>query len=213
MVTNVILLLALFWWHEPTQAALPEGQWSRAAVAIHDRAEKREIVSPDGRRSITLHEITLSVWSRAAGQRPRLIGSILVDRLGEVLWSQDSNAVAVTTSDGGWVGTWNVRVLQIENDTLKERSVTADTASDFSRRHPCEERPIPNIAALSWLQDSSRLLLVAEVSPARPCVEMGLIMGYSVSIPSGRIEARYSERVVREKFASSLGPRRRHPQR
>ena len=196
----------------PSRTAQADGQWSRAAVAIPHLVEKREIASPDGHRSITFTGTTLSLWERAANRPSKLIGSVQVDRLGEVLWSRDSNAVAITTSDGGWVGTWNVVVLQIVDGSLKESSVTADTLADFSRRHPCPGRPVPNVAAVSWLQDSSRLLLLAEVSPASPCAEMGLIMGYAVSVPSGKIGSSYNEKVVREKFGCSLGPRRRYPQ-
>ena len=62
------------------------------------------------------------------------MGDDVIESLAELLWSPDSKAFAITSSDGGWVGTWSVVIYRFESGGLMKTDVTRQVSEDFRRR-------------------------------------------------------------------------------
>ena len=188
------------------------GEWSGNGVYLGyglgalDRPGEirtRRIPSPDGNKAILIgNNLLLTV--EANGQTLPLESTYLATPLSEVLWSPDSSAFAVTQSNGGWVGSWDIQVFLTDDNTVKRASVTETAKKDAMGKYKCliPEKPAaneePNTGAVHWLDGSSRLLIVAEVPPHSSCADMGKLFGYVVSIPSGKIVNRYQEGELRQ---------------
>jgi len=125
--------------------------------------------------------------------------------LSELLWSEDSSAFTVTSSDGGWVGGWSVEVFLIKYSQIERVDVSSQAKKDVMRRYQCDEpqNEEPNLVAVAWREGSSQLLLVAQVPPHSSCREMGKLFGYIVSVPSGKIVERFSEARLRNEWEST----------
>ena len=219
-----LIALSLFQQSRPGPMTRPQpGVWSARAAyawpgltAIADfptGGRAIDVPSPDGSRVISIGDSYLIV--RVASHPRRTIGSrIKIEDLLEVLWAPDSRAFAVTQSDGGWVGTWHVAVFQISSEALNRVSVSEQVFLDFSRRrvrrlgNGCTSEE-PNIGAVTWLNGSSRLILLAEAPPHSSDCDMGRVHGYMVDVPTGAVLAQYSVEDVRRLFGSSLGGRLR----
>ncbi len=197
------------------------GVWSAHAayawpgpIVIGDapKAGRRiDVPSPDRSKVISIGDSSLTV--RLAGHPGRTIGSpINIADLVEVLWAPDSLAFALTESDGGWVGTWHVAVFQVSAEALKQVNVSEQVFLDFSRRkvtsrgNGCSSEG-PNIGGITWLNGSSRIVLLAEAPPHSSDCDMGRIHGYLVAVPSGAVLAQYREADVHRVFGSKLGGR------
>ena len=135
--------------------------------------------------------------------------------LAEMAWCPDSRAFFLTQSDGGNVGGWFLNVYLMSDKYVKLIDITQQVKKDFMTRYKCvvPEDPTaneePNIAAIKWFNDSKELLLLAEVPPHSSCPEMGKLMGYVVSVPSGNILSRYEEQHLRARWGRFLGERHR----
>lgn len=196
-----------------------QGLWSVEATSLLvPFGSRTEIPSPDGRWQIVVQRTDLYLVSKVVskGKAKKLVPAGEIQPLAEVIWSPDSKALAITASDGGWVGTWDVYVLLRKRGRLTRIEITQKVREDFARRFKCDELPgagpqEPNIGALTWLRDSTTLLLLAEVPPVGTCPEMKKLTGYAISVPSGNILDFYSEREIRSRWGYLLGSRHKEP--
>jgi hypothetical protein len=161
-----------------------------------------EIASPD--RSVMLvvkgESARLQVKGLPVGE------PFEVTRDEEWIWSPDSRAVVVTYILGS-SGPSGASVRFVDSGQSVPE-VAEDVGRDFSVRHadlPCAQKP--NIAGLTWLDDSKKLVLVAEVPPSLRCEKAdGYFEAYIVSIPEGKILRRYSMEETITRFRKVLGP-------
>jgi hypothetical protein len=124
----------------------------------------------------------------------------------EVLWSPDSQAFAVTFSDGGSVGTYHTRIYIIEKEGARVEDPTGKVEKRFSsHKLVCFTPEAPNIGAICWMGSSSRLLLAAEIPPHSNCDNFGTFEAFEVSLPSGRILRTYGQVHARRLFGRNLG--------
>jgi hypothetical protein len=128
-------------------------------------------------------------------------------RPAELIWSPDSTVFAVTQTDGGAVGTWFVTLFLVEKGRVRHMIVAKEVVTHAHKRFTCVEPQPPNVAAVTWVNGSRHLLLVAEVPPHSNCHEMGRTFGYLVSVPTGRIVREISARELEERWGKSLGER------
>lgn len=137
----------------------------------------------------------------------------------EALWSPDSDAVAVTHSDGGALGTYHVLVYRPEDNAPVE--LASAVRKDLARRFPAcvgggctaEERrrmrrssDWVNVAAIRWMENSDRLLLMAWVPDSSGFgANLGKYNGYLVDAHTGRILNRYSQEEFQKRFRKYCG--------
>jgi hypothetical protein len=100
--------------------------------------------------------------------------------------THDQAHIALTYSDGGAIGRFNVRVFLIDSNGVRDVSKCIDRAvADFKARHYCKPRG-NNVTALKWFRGS--LLILPEVYPTGDCgPDLGYLEGYLVSVPEGKI--------------------------
>jgi len=182
-------------------------EWSKEAVSIsYAKPERKiEIPSPDGREKVLIQGVSLSV--AMGGNRLRGTEDVGVSALAELLWSSDSIAFAITESFGGEVGDWHVTVYMIEKGVVQRLAVSNEVVKSFKSYYRCTEPEEPNIGAITWLNGSRDLLLVAQVPPHSSCPEMGKVRGYLVEVPTGQITKEFDEKELRDLFGGCLGSR------
>jgi hypothetical protein len=124
----------------------------------------------------------------------------------EFLWSSDSNALAVTYSDGGSVGNFHVTIYLLTSHNTEIIDFAPAVQKEFLTHYPkCFDPETPNIAAVSWLNGSQRLLMAAEVLPDSNCDDMGTFALYEVSVPKGDIIKKYGQIEAKRQFRNVLG--------
>ncbi len=125
----------------------------------------------------------------------------------DIIWSPDSRAMITTMSLGG-LGPVSADVSYFRNHLHSDApSITHIIQKDFAMRHP--DSPCTtnvNVGGLTW-EGVDKAVFVAEVPSSSSCGKMiGYFEAYVLSIPDGRILARYSHRQTIERWRSVLSP-------
>jgi len=195
------------------------GEWSANSirlwpvnVSIDQRPSGVVVKSPRSRYAFTVTVKDLSEVKLTDLAKQKVVGTfpLMNLSLSEILWSPDERTFALTQSDGGWVGTWNLSIGQISDEgTLSFlNEIDKVILADFKKRilpKDCADE-YPNVAAVAWV-DSNKLLLVGEVPPHSSCSKMSAIFGYVVEIPSEKILNRIDENTLSNEWKAWLGPR------
>lgn len=122
----------------------------------------------------------------------------------EVAWSPDSQAFAVTETEGGGSLGSRVYVFYVTETGLRKLDVSRPIEQDFGNPVKCEIKIVPNTGFVSW-QGNSQLLVAAEVVPVSICECMGTYRVYAMRLPDIAIEKTYSQREAKKQFWSLLG--------
>ncbi|MFA7060097.1 MAG: hypothetical protein WC156_04690 [Pedobacter sp.] len=164
-----------------------------------------KITSPNGLASINASSEGLSFVGKKA---PIQLKVLINPPLTEVLWAPDSRGFTINVSDGGLVGTWEAHVYSIDQDgnpiPHNIRKLIFPITNKFLK---CEPKEVANFGITAWLNGSKEILIVAEVPPHSSCRNMGAIIGFQISVKSGKIIERISEKELRKKWKSYLGCR------
>ena len=203
----IILLSAILAQGEIKSEDIEPGNWSSAAYFVWpiDREASKEyyVLSPDKNWKSTIGDHFLTLTAK----KNSIKNKTLLDGIAEIGWASDSSALFLTQSDGGLVGSWYVRIIQMKDQRQKEIDITKQAAKDYYKhisKCPDEE---PNIVALGWLEGSRKLLVVAETPNHSSCPDMGNIAGYLVAVPSGKILRKYNKQELKTNFENFMGPR------
>jgi hypothetical protein len=170
-------------------------------------AERRhlEIPSPDGSILLLVDGTTGKIIKDGRQLGPSFdIGIEETD----VIWSPDSRALITTLSLGG-LGPVSAGVSYIDDDLRPEvPSITKLIQKDFVLRHPDEPcNKSVNVGGLTW-EGSDKVVFIAEIPSSSSCGKMlGYFETYVVSIPGGKILARYSHKQTVKRWRSILAPR------
>lgn len=139
----------------------------------------------------------------------------------EALWSPDSDAVAITHSRGGALGTYQVLIYRPESTDAHD--IATSVRRDLARRYPAcigaqagctrEQRlqmqrdpSWVNVAAIRWMDTSDQLLMMAWVPDSSAFgANLGHRQGYLVDTRTGRILRRYSETEFQKRFRKYFG--------
>ncbi len=163
-----------------------------------------QLASPDGKLQIREQEGELVLQGKD-GQSTRL-GIMAQPDLTEVLWSADSRYLAINTSDGGSVGTWEAKLFAIDAQGLPAALGLQDVLMKASAKYPrCKPQEAPNLAALAW--SNEEVLLLAEVPPHSSCRNMGQITGFRFALKSKKLMAVVPEKTLRARQPAVLGCR------
>lgn len=130
----------------------------------------------------------------------------------ELQWAPDSQSFYTTQSEG-FTTLYMVDVFRFTGQRVKHYpKLYRKIASDFDRRHKCWDEVLesgndPNVAGLTWANDSADLLVVAQVPPIGICGDkMRYFGGYLISLSSGRITQRFTPDELEKQWKQVLGP-------
>ena len=192
------------------------GVWSSAGKYLWPRPTAVADL-PLGARNIVVASPDLAITTRVTDIELTLVDrnnptrfaqtSIPVSSLAEVLWARDSSAFALTQSNGGWVGTWSVKVHRLRSTGLSESEPGRRALADFKRLFPRCPDDYPNVAAVDWLDGSSRLRLVLEMPCHSSCTHMCRMAGYVVDAEGGAVIERLPEAEVLRGWKAVIGAR------
>jgi hypothetical protein len=139
----------------------------------------------------------------------------------EALWAPDSDAVAVTHSRGGALGTYQVLIYRPEKSGPID--ISTEVRKDLARRFPACVGPHAgcsaaqrkamrrnvgwvNVAAIRWMESSNRLLMMAWVPDSSEFgANFGKLSGYVVDARDGHILSRYSHEEFKRRFKTYCG--------
>jgi hypothetical protein len=182
-------------------AATLDGAFARPVVLLSPNRKKKLSVrtvedpnEPDGLRidyAVAIGSRTLKV--KLAGMN------------GEVAWSPDSKAFAVTqTKGGGGIGS-RVYVFYVDDDGMRKLDVSVPIEKHFGRPVKCEVPVPPNTGFIRWGNDSSTLLVAAEIVPVSICQCSGTYRVYEMRLPSLVIARTYTQIDAKKRFWRDLG--------
>jgi hypothetical protein len=169
------------------------------------------IKSPDGKKLLTVRRVEdqrdpdgvhMSFLVEVGGRR---LHTKLLGFNGEVSWSPDSSAFAVTEIEGGGGIGENAYVIYVDENNLKKIDVFRPVVSAFGVPAKCEVPVPPNTAFVGWLNGSANILVVAEIVPVSICPCSGTYELFELALPDLRIIQRYSQIEAKQKFGSLLG--------
>jgi hypothetical protein len=184
------------------------GIWSQSAVSIWG-GDAGTIPSPDGTKAIVIRpphspdsDETHDVIVRANGREYRTDIGAWVNA--EAAWSPDSKAFFVTYSDGGNIGTYHVKIINVEPTGLRIAEPVPNGRTLFVPT--CFEPERPNVGAIKWMgKDASRLLIAVQVPPHSSCASMGTFKAFEIAIPDGSVLGRYGQLQAKKSFRNELG--------
>jgi hypothetical protein len=121
--------------------------------------------------------------------------------------------LAITSSDGGLVGSWKLFVYEVVESRVQKRNVMKQVQADLARSYPAGANPPGlkffsdkdradfardvgwvNVLGCRWLRDPQRLLVNAQVPPSsRYGANMSKSIAYVIEPRSGRLLHRYTE--------------------
>ncbi len=179
------------------------GAWSSQALRLSSPKPGAQGVfpSPDGQKTVASEDVDLYV--EVKGKRV-FHATHPISR--EILWSPDSLAFAVTWNEGGAEGTWSFAVYLVLADGVKEVEVAPPIVQDFLPRFRCTDPEIPDVGAVGWLGGASELMVAARVPRHQGCADAGMMIGYQLVMPSGRVSKTYTATELKEKHRALLGP-------
>jgi hypothetical protein len=123
----------------------------------------------------------------------------------EVLWSPDSSAFFITTSDGGAAGPYRLLTFQRDRHGVKIVDITPLVERAFGHPVRCDTPSSPNVAGVTWLDGAKRVLAVGEVYPDTNCDSMGTFKAYEVDLRRRHIVRIYDQLEAKKLFAADLG--------
>lgn len=186
------------------------GRWSSEAIDLSvarvkapEEARDIRIASPD--RSKSIRVVNERWWVESSGHKIFAQSSAAtIFYPTEVAWSPDSSAFYITDSVGYTTG-YHIAVYRIAGTRLREiKDIHRKVQRDFAKRHGCELGHLPNVAGLHW-EDAGHLLVVGDEPNVGVCDEMNYFGGYMISLPDGKILARYSPQMLENQWKRALG--------
>ncbi len=163
-----------------------------------------QLASPDG--NLTIREQAGELVLQNSDGKTAELGVMAQPDLTEVLWSADSRHLAINTSDGGAVGTWEAKLFAVDAQGEPAAIELSDITQKISKKIlRCKPQEIANFAALAWVKQD--LLLLAEVPPHSSCANMGKIAGFRVALKSKKLMEVFSEKSLRANRQKLLGCR------
>jgi hypothetical protein len=207
LLTLTIMLCCFFVSTARSIELQEQGMWSAKAINIHPLPsclEKGHVSSPDKKFVLEVQDAILKVQS---GKQQSAPAEIYLDGIAEIGWAANSEAIFITRSDGGWVGSWYTRVVFLGKETLSELDVTKQALENYEKNvSKCPEE-VPNVAAIGWIDGTKTLLIVVSTPNHSSCPDMGNFEGYLVTVPSGDIKRRYGEAELQKEFKQLIGKR------
>ena len=207
----LVLLLVLL----PAFASADKPTWARkgtgfAGVCRSGNCRPLRIVAPDKSSVVEVLYQDGNAYLRVTGpgKQVREIRDVSSSPSNDFLWAPDSKAFFVDGSEGMTSPAF-AQVYMLDDAQLRPLDVTRQVEQDMVKTYPpckavyldpascrkIEQNPEYNLTAIDWIEDSSAMVVMAEV----PCTSnyggiMCQAMGYEVEVPSGKILQRMTQR-------------------
>jgi len=207
--------------------------WAKKGIAFpfacppFTDCEPLRILSPDRKSAVEVTYISLSGdadikrVSLRVTSGGRFLGEVqpVGEAQNEITWAPDSKAFFINGSDNGYTEN-PVAFHYLDDASLGPGYVTEAVAQDMVRRFPpCQvknpselcaqlaDKPkdFINAVGIDWIGSSSRAVVMAEV----PCTSsmggvMCQVLGYELSLPSGKIVRRMEPREFARRWQRSM---------
>ncbi len=208
--------------------------WSRSAqplpYAADTSARSERVPSPNGKYEIACNSLPQErAISEGVSEKTEVPTCEFVGRgkpvpipleVGpEALWAPDSDAVAITQSRGGALGTYQVQIYRPEDERALD--IADAVRHDLARRYPAcvsagctaaerkhMQRDVSwvNVAAIRWMEKSKTILLMAWVPDSSEFgANLGRHQGYVVDARTGKILSKYSQEEFTRRFKKDCG--------
>lgn len=208
-VSTALMLLAASALSPREFASCPNGPhtlYSQRAVSFDNDLVKLQ--SPDREKILIVKRVWdstseegvyFSFTVKAAGRslRTRLEGYTN----GEVVWSPDSSAFAVTATNNCGATAF---VFDVTPMSLKAVEVDSVVQKAFGMPVKCEIPVQANTGVIDWL-DSDKILIAAEITPCSFCECSGMYEVYEVSLRQDRVVRTHTQMTAKKKFWKLLG--------
>lgn len=199
---SAILLLALV-------ARAEEGVFAAKATDVWDNYSKPiTLVAPDGKNAVIAEYVRSGENKHLFLRFKATDGKTSVDvgrGVGaELLWSPDSKAVSVTTSNGGRNGIFDTYVISLDQGEIKKSNLSPLIRKAFGHPVACAYPEPPNVAAVNWASGGN-LLVAAQIVNHSICDSFGTFVLYEVDVAKGTIVRQYDQLQAKELFSSTLG--------
>ena len=201
LVSCALFLLLL-----PSAAFAGKPHWVRRATGFagdcKSGCQPVTVTAPDKKAAVeVLYQDGAYLRVTQPGQPAREIHDLFSSPHNDLLWAPDSKAFFVDAGEGMTSPSF-VQVYLLDDPQLRPVDITHLVEQDMIKSFPpcqalfldqstcrkIEAHPDYNMTAITWLQDSSAIVVLAQV----PCTSnFGGIscqsMGYEVEVPSGKI--------------------------
>ncbi len=227
---SVILLLLML----PALASAEKPTWARkgtgfAGVCRSGNCRPLRIVAPDKKSVVEVLYQDGNAYLRITGpdKQVREIRDVSSSPANDLQWAPDSKAFFVDGSEGIPSPSY-VQVFMLDDAQLRPVDVTRQVEQDMVNTYPpckafyldaascreIERDPGYNLTAIDWVDDSSTLVVMAQV----PCTSnfggiMCQVMGYEVEVPSGKILQRMTPAEFKAKWQKSMAQRLQIPEK
>jgi hypothetical protein len=186
-----------------------EGFYALAASPVWDEIRpdhQAAVPSPDGASvAASIGRSAGQVTLRVTSGRWRATIRLGAGVASELLWSPDSSAFFVSTSEGGANGPFRTLVVFIGQHRLTVRDVSPLVARQFGKPIKCDLWRGPNIGGVAWGSSPDTLLVAAEIPHEHNCDSAGNFRIYEVDWRRMRILASYDQIAAKQSFRDSLG--------
>ncbi len=224
----VLLFLLL-----PAFAAADKPNWARkgtgfAGVCPSGNCRPLRIVAPDKKSLVEVIYQDGNAYLRVTGadKQAREIRDVSNSPQNDLLWAPDSKAFFIDAGEGMTSPAF-VQVYLLDEEQLRALDVTRQVEQDMVKTYPpckalyldeascrkLERDPGYNLTAIDWVDDSSVLVVLAQV----PCTSnyggiMCQAMGYEVEVPSGKILKRMTPAEFKAEWQKNMVQRFRIPE-
>ncbi len=123
----------------------------------------------------------------------------------EVLWSPDSKAFAVSGSKDGAGGLYLTDVFIVGETGLTKIPLSDVVWRAFGQPVRCGWPEDPNVGAVAWLKDATRLLVAAQIIGHSNCDSNFTFKAYELEIPTRKILHTYNQLEAKKLFGQNLG--------
>jgi hypothetical protein len=202
--TSLLLLILASLLLGSSIARAGDGSWSRYAMEIPTR-RPFAVPSPDRKRTIRINEMVLTVVEDGMPVEGAERIEILLPS--EIVWSPDSLSFALTSSDGGANGTWEVGMFLLQNSRFRYSDVSREAVDLYQKEFPCTSPQEPNVGAVKFVKESKQLLLVVDPPLTSSCGDQVAIRGFVVTVPDGKVVKEIAGQDLRDDWGEALGPR------
>ncbi len=223
-----VLLLVLL----PTLASADKPTWARkatgfAGVCPSGNCRPLRIVAPDKKSVVEVLYQDGNAYLRVTGPDKKVteIRDVSSSPANDLMWSPDSKAFFVDGGEGMTSPAF-VQVYLLDDPQPRPLDVTQQAEQDMVKTYPpckalldsatchkMERNPEYNLTAIDWIDDSSAMVVMAEV----PCTSnfggiMCQAMGYEVEVPSGKILKRMTPAEFKSAWQKNMVQRFRIPE-
>jgi hypothetical protein len=217
----------------PSFVAAEKPTWARkgtgfAGVCRSGNCRPLRIVAPDKKSVVEVLYQDGNAYLRVTGpdKQVREVRDVSSSPANDLQWAPDSKAFFIDGSEG-MTSPGYVQVFMLDEAELRPLDVTGQVEQDMVKTYPpckavyldaascrkIEQNPEFNLTAIDWVDDSSALVVMAQV----PCTSnfggiLCQVMGYEVEVPSGKVLHRMTPAEFKTKWQKSMAQRLQIPE-